>query len=73
MPNDAEAILSAALSLPEAERFRVLDGILQSLPAPGLWHEDDPEFAEELERRSQDGSPGIPWEDVRRQLGLPPK
>ena len=62
MPDQAELILSAALTLPEPDRFRVLEGLLASLPPPGLWEIDDPAFADELERRSRDTSPGITWE-----------
>ena len=69
MAENAAAILSAALSLPEAERLVVLEGLLAALPAPGIWGADDPPFVQELERRSAEGSPGIPWEDVKRQLG----
>jgi hypothetical protein len=68
MTERAESILSDALSLPEADRFVVLEGLLESLRPPGLWDMDDPSFADELKRRSQDGSPGIPWEEVRRQV-----
>jgi hypothetical protein len=68
MSDKSESILSDALSLPEADRFFVLDGLLESLRPPGLWDMDDPAFAEELMRRSQDQSPGVPWEEVRRRL-----
>ena len=73
MTDEAESILSAALKLPESERFYVLEGLLRSLPAPGLWDMDDPKFGEEVERRSKDATRGVPWEDVRRSLGRPRK
>jgi hypothetical protein len=68
MSEKAESILSDALNLPEADRFVVLDGLLASLRPPGLWEMDDPAFAEELKRRSEDESPAIRWEEVRRRL-----
>jgi len=34
----------------------------------GLWCIDDPGFLDELDRRVNDGTPGIPWEEVREML-----
>lgn len=68
MSSDAKSVLSDALNLPEPERLVVLEGLLESLRPPGLWDMDDPGFAEELRRRSEDPSPGIPWEEVRDQI-----
>ena len=68
MSDKAESILSDALSLTESDRFLVLEGLLESLRPPGLWDVDDPNFAEELKRRSEDASPGIPWDEVRRTI-----
>lgn len=69
MPDQADAILSAALNLPEADRFRVIDGLLASVPMPGLWDIDDPAFADELERRSAEfdsgAVQGVAWEQMR--------
>ena len=69
MSDSAANVLSAALKLPESERIVVLEGLLAALPAPGIWDADDPSFIQELERRSADGSPGVPWEEVKRQWG----
>jgi len=69
MADSAAAILSAALNLPESERLVILEGLLAATPAPGVWDADDPRFVEELKRRSADGSPGVPWEEVKRRLG----
>jgi hypothetical protein len=68
MSDKAESILSDALTLPESDRFLVLEGLLESLRPPGLWDMDDPDFAKELLSRSEDASPGIPWEEVRRRI-----
>lgn len=51
MSDRVAAILSDVLSLPEADRFVVLEGLLENLRPPGLWDVDDPDFAEELKRR----------------------
>jgi hypothetical protein len=48
------------------------DDIDDSIPHPspdevGLWSIHDPGFLEELDRRSADDSPGIPWSELRRE------
>jgi len=42
-----------------------MDSVADELPG---WSIDDPGFLDELERRSADGSPGIPWEQVKAEL-----
>ena len=48
------------------------DDIDDTIPHPspdeiGLWSIHDPGFLEELERRFADGSPGVPWSEIRRE------
>lgn len=62
-------ILKSALSLPESDRILLATELLDSIEGtpPGL-SVDDPNFEAELQRRLNDGKPGVPWEEVRRQL-----
>jgi putative addiction module component (TIGR02574 family) len=68
MTSQVQAILDAALALPEDEREELVDRILESLPPE---HEGftDGEFLAELDRRSAEIEQGtvrpIPWSEVR--------
>jgi putative addiction module component (TIGR02574 family) len=67
-----QAIVEAALALPEADRVLVVKRLLKSLPPEDDAEDlDDDEFFAELERRSleiaSDPSAGIPWSEVKRQ------
>jgi putative addiction module component (TIGR02574 family) len=66
-----EAVLKAALALPEAERVFLIEDLLESLP-PDTGPLSDEEMLAELERRSAEVEQGlvkpIPWEEVRRRL-----
>jgi putative addiction module component (TIGR02574 family) len=64
-----EEILKSALSLSEKDRILLATELLDSIDdsTPGL-SVDDPAFLKELERRATDGSPGIPWEEVKRRI-----
>jgi hypothetical protein len=57
-------ILQAALSLPESERLDLAARLLDTVP-PGALSMDDPSFIAELDRRYNDGSPTIPWSEIR--------
>jgi hypothetical protein len=59
-----DAILQAALTLSENERLDIAAQLLDSVP-PGITSADDPEFIAELDRRFNDGSPTIPWSEIR--------
>jgi hypothetical protein len=59
-----EAIYEAAMSLPENERLDLASRLLDTIP-PGIMSADDPEFIAELDRRFHDGSPTIPWSEIR--------
>jgi putative addiction module component (TIGR02574 family) len=67
MTTQSEAIVNAALTLPEHERLQVAERILETLPS-NLDDLDEEEFAAELERRRtemmNDPSIGIPWKKV---------
>jgi len=64
-----QAILQAALALPEAERELLVECLLESLDPPGEVMTDE-EFAAELDRRvaelDADPSKAIPWSEVRK-------
>jgi hypothetical protein len=59
-----EALFEAAMNLPEEQRLDLAARLLDTVP-PGLLSEDDPDFIAELDRRFNDGSPGIPWSEIR--------
>jgi putative addiction module component (TIGR02574 family) len=69
MNPQTQAILDAALALPEAERALLVERLLETLSPEGEALTDDELFAE-LERRREeyerDPSIGIPWEEVKR-------
>ena len=64
-----EEILKSALSLPEADRIILATDLLDSFEdsMPGL-SVADPAFLQELERRANDQSTGIPWEEVKLRM-----
>lgn len=68
MSPDSEAVLQAALALPESERLVLVNRILESLPEQTPTIFDDEEFQTELERRANDASEFIPWSQVRKEL-----
>jgi hypothetical protein len=73
MSETTQAILAAALSLPESERTELMDALLEYASPPYEWHEmTDEEFRAELDRRRQeclDGTdPGIPADQVLGEL-----
>lgn len=60
-----EAILEAALKLPQNERFQLVEP-LETLPSDGITMSiDNPLLHEELRRRWDDGSELIPWSELR--------
>ncbi|HEV3342778.1 MAG TPA: addiction module protein [Pirellulales bacterium] len=72
MTTQTQAIVEAALALPEADRALVVERLLESLPPENDSDDlDDDAFFAELERRSlefaSDPSAGIPWSEVKRQ------
>ena len=59
-----ESIYEAALTLPDAERLELATRLMDTVP-PEIMSIDDPEFIAELDRRFNDGSPTIPWSEIR--------
>jgi len=57
------------MQLSESERLELATELLNSVgeQAPG-YRADDPAFIAELERRANDGSPGIPWAEVQQSM-----
>jgi len=68
MSETAQAILAAALSLPEEEREELVERLMESLP-PSTDEMDDETLLAELERRraeyERDPSVAIPWSEFR--------
>jgi len=64
-----EEVLKSALSLPEADRILLATTLLDSFDdSKASFSVDDPSFLQELERRANDPSPGIPWEEVKSRI-----
>jgi len=62
MQTDPQAILDAAMQLPEADRLALVSRLMESLPPEGVTISlDDPELAAELDRRFAEGDEGVPW------------
>jgi hypothetical protein len=69
MLNSRDAILKAALQLSEADRLALVDELMDTLPENALGlSDDDPDFAEELKRRSGDLDGSIRREDLRDEM-----
>jgi hypothetical protein len=64
MQLSSDALYEAAMKLPDNERLDLAARLLDTVP-PGILSEDDPDFIAELERRFNDGSPTIPWSEIR--------
>lgn len=65
----SEQLRAELLSLPEKDRAELAEMLIESLGCPpGIYHEDDPAFLEELARREADMLSGksvpIPAEEV---------
>ena len=61
-------IFDAALALPDDERLALATRLLETIPPESdLLSIDEPEFIEEMDRRLNDGSPTIPWSEIRDQ------
>jgi putative addiction module component (TIGR02574 family) len=72
MPSTLDEVLAAALALSEVDRLKIVNRLLETLPenAPGL-SDDDPAFADELQRRSNDWDGAVPWEQLHKELRNP--
>lgn len=69
MQQSRNDVLQAALQLSQADRSLLASDLLATLPVdlPGMSLQD-PEFLDELRRRSTDESPKEDWETVRNEL-----
>jgi hypothetical protein len=64
MEHSPDSVFEAAMSLPEGARLDLAVRLLDTIP-PGIMSVDDPNFVDELDRRFDDNSPGIPWSEIR--------
>ena len=68
MPTDPEAILDAALQLPENERLAIVSRLLETLPPEDVTISlDHAQRAEELDRRFADSEGAVPWSDLKAE------
>ena len=68
MPTDPQAILDAALQLPENERLAIVSRLLETLPPEDVTISlDDAQLAEELDRRFADSEGAVPWSDLKAE------
>lgn len=68
MQSDPQAILDAALRLPENERLVIVSRLLETLPPEDVTISlDDTRLAEELDRRFADSEGAVPWSDLKAE------
>jgi putative addiction module component (TIGR02574 family) len=68
MQTDFQAVLDAAMQLPEADRLALVSRLMQSLPPEdNSVSLDDPELAAELDRRFAQSDEGIPWSQLKAE------
>ena len=68
MENNPQAILEAALQLPENERWVIVCRLLESLPPEDITIAiDDAGLAAELDRRFADSEGAIRWSDLKAE------
>lgn len=68
MPADLQAVLDAAMQLPEADRLTLVSRLMESLPPEGLTLSlEDPELAAELDRRFAERDEGIAWPELKEE------
>jgi putative addiction module component (TIGR02574 family) len=69
MISDTQSIYQAALALPDAERLKLAERLMESLP-PSEDELGECEFVAELDRRfaeiEKDPTSGIPWTEIKR-------
>jgi putative addiction module component (TIGR02574 family) len=69
MTSETQSIFQAALALPDAERQKLAERLMESLP-PSEDDLSEGEFVLELDRRfaeiQKDPSSGIPWTEIKR-------
>jgi hypothetical protein len=68
MSETAQSILAAALSLPESDRWEIIERLLAAETPPDNYEGmTEEEFQAEMKRRCEDTDPGIPWAEVKAQ------
>jgi putative addiction module component (TIGR02574 family) len=68
MQQDSEKIFDAALKLSEDERLALVSRLMATMPAENLTIAlDDPDLANELERRFADSGGAIAWSNLRAE------
>jgi putative addiction module component (TIGR02574 family) len=68
MSPDSDAILDAALRLPEDARLSLVTRLLESLPPEDMALAlDDPRLADELDRRFADSEGTVPWTELKSE------
>jgi putative addiction module component (TIGR02574 family) len=71
-PLELRSLFADALRLPMQERAALAAELLASLRPSGVLHEEDADFATEVERRAErvrsGESEGLDWDDVLREL-----
>jgi hypothetical protein len=68
MQVNSEAILAAALELPETERLTLVSRLLETMPVEDVGTSlDDERLVEELERRFADSEGAVPWSQLRAE------
>ena len=68
MQTDPQAILDAAMQLPEADRLTLVSRLMESLPPEGITAAlDDPGLAAELDRRFAQGDEGVDWSKLKAE------
>ncbi len=68
MKSQADAILEAAMMLPEEERFVLVSRLLESMPSEETAISiEDPKLIEELNRRFSDREGAVPWSQLRSE------
>ena len=77
MTAQTKKLLGQAMKLSEEERWKLTDGLLESLQESERDADHEAAWAAEIERRIKEVESGqaktIPWEEVRRSiLGLEP-
>ena len=66
--DEANAILDAAMQLPENERLLIASQIMNSLPEEDLTTSvDDPDLVAELDRRFADADGAIRWSELEAE------
>lgn len=65
---EPNAILEAAMLLPESERLALASRLLESVPPnEATMSLDDPTLLEELDRRFADRDGAIPWTELQAE------